>query len=1743
MKTKTLNETEGGTRMKGKVLSKTIFRKLMSLVLVVAMVAAMLPLKSAEAADEEQIPDYLCFTAVNETASLSFGKECGDIETSANEDVKLEYSFTGAANDWTPYVNHTKIVLNSAHPRVYFKGDNGTITGIDGNYSFFITDEVEASGNVMSIVSSDCSQTSIEGYGFSGLFYGCTGLKTAPELPATSLGEYCYQNMFYGCTGLVSAPALPATALAEGVYCYMFGGCTSLKVAPALPAKLLQPGCYSDMFRECTSLEVPPAFQCEGFADVGNYYGEYGATFAGCTSLTMTDSEDDAGGFTTPWGASVCFEIDEYLSYTDDQTLTFEGTAVPNPDIDDGCFIWYAKGATYVLNNGTTKADKSDNYGYITPEHGYFACNMDNVVTAHPNEGYAMDIVCLEGNSVTIRPNTENPDKYTDRIYTVGPGNKTITAVFHPWIFDTGEDSTGDSYLMAYCSIPTCPSGIVSEETAVKLHLDIDSSVTYTGNPVTASYTEGEEAAWNIATMNKAPAITYQQKVNDTWTDISSAPTAVGEYRAVAKLTINEQDYSIYKDFNIVKQKINSVAFSSEPSVSAGESAVTSGLVDDSSNYTAASSWTPETDENGKYKYNTSYTATVTFTPKANYEFADGATVPTGWSKASGSTSESLVITKSYSATAKAKITSVTAPSVTEQLTAFTTLSDQLTALKTNSPTAAVTVEDSSVSSMAVEWSLQTGASYSTNAEAVNTFVWEIPVAQYANYNLNGKTVKGSVDIKNPKHVHNLIYSAQGAVLSAYCSNNGTQGCVLDEASKQTLTLVAESSVYSGTEKTAAYKSGEATAWKNLTGNEAPTITYEKKNGENWTVMTSNPIAVGTYRAKAKINDDVIAYIDFSITPANISSVTFTDLTAPSAGAVAPSELSVPDTADYTGTVSWTPALTAGKFKYYTEYSATVTLSPNTNYRFTDAVTYPEGWTKQSSTTSEIVLSKAYATTDKAKIISVTTPDVIYQLASFTTKEGQLATLNSSFPTVAVTVEDSSVSSMAIEWMLKEGTAYSSESEAVNVFSWKIKPSEYSDYNQNGITLYGDVSTQNPVHNHEWQYTSDGTVIYAKCAKGGTEGCPYDENHKVSFSLTAGTPVFSGNAVVYDPLGTNGAIKPSNTGNWTGAGLAVPQEAVYYLDNSSMTKTTNANSGAAGEGKAPKNAGRYIAEVTVGEGTAAVKARVKFQISPAELTISQAEIGKKTYDGTISATVTKLVFGGLIEGDELVADSDYSVKAEFDKPNAEGPNKATKATVTVTLSSELKNYIIPVNTYVIDQATIEQATPTIDHSKKVPAYIGQKLEDVSLQDIKATVTRNGSNLTVDGAFEWSAPDTVLGSIGDKTFEVKFVPADTNNYCNVSNIMIDLEVSKNPQIISAEDISLVLGSSGKKIDAKALGEVKISYKVVNGEDIVEVDPETGEIKVLRTGQAKIEISTEETDLYKAGKRQIVITVKDSEELPVAVIVTEKNKNQDTEDKDADGKAAEDKDADGKTTEDKNADSKAADGKATSEEDDAGRKTTSIKRSDDVEKTGSVEIPETLEVNGEEKIVTEIAADAFKKETQLEQVAMPDTIEKIGRRAFKYCSELTNVEISNNVTQMNRSAFYGCKSLEKVELNDKLRYIGGFAFKKCTELKEITFGSGLKELGRSVFCGCKSLESVVIPKSVESMGKNLFYGCKSLESITIETTKLNKKNLAMNVFRNVPESLIIYVPTSKKKAYEKLFREKGLNEKVQIKAIGE
>ena len=204
-----------------------------------------------------QISDALCLTANTDETTVALNRKGSPSE------VTIEYSTDGCDN-WTPVDFSTAtgtgtIKLAKKDMKVYFRNASATATAFSNSASDYFQFEVQgsaaASGNVMSLVDKNFTATAIpNAYCFYGLFSGCTGLTSAPELPVTTLAEGCYQSMFSGCTGLTEAPELPAYTMEEGCYQSMFSGCTGLTAAPVLSAVKLAANCYQSMFSGCEKL-------------------------------------------------------------------------------------------------------------------------------------------------------------------------------------------------------------------------------------------------------------------------------------------------------------------------------------------------------------------------------------------------------------------------------------------------------------------------------------------------------------------------------------------------------------------------------------------------------------------------------------------------------------------------------------------------------------------------------------------------------------------------------------------------------------------------------------------------------------------------------------------------------------------------------------------------------------------------------------------------------------------------------------------------------------------------------------------------------------------------------------------------------------------------------------------------------------------------------------------------------------------------------------------------------------------------------------------------------------------------------------------------------------------------------------------------------------------------------------------------------------------------------------------------
>lgn len=195
--------------------------------------------------------DYLTFVALEDgTISFTYTEYVNPDAQDANY---VEYSID-EGQTWTRLNNvslEEKIItVNvSQGDKVLWRGDNSTL-GMEEEWlesgHFSSSGKVDVMGNVMSILYGSNFENKYEienHYALMGLFSDVSSGEQICDvvnaenliLPATTLSHYCYYSMFYGCTNLTTAPELPAVTL-SGYRCYgnMFSGCTSLNYIKAM---------------------------------------------------------------------------------------------------------------------------------------------------------------------------------------------------------------------------------------------------------------------------------------------------------------------------------------------------------------------------------------------------------------------------------------------------------------------------------------------------------------------------------------------------------------------------------------------------------------------------------------------------------------------------------------------------------------------------------------------------------------------------------------------------------------------------------------------------------------------------------------------------------------------------------------------------------------------------------------------------------------------------------------------------------------------------------------------------------------------------------------------------------------------------------------------------------------------------------------------------------------------------------------------------------------------------------------------------------------------------------------------------------------------------------------------------------------------------------------------------------------------------------------------------------------------
>ncbi|MDR3217326.1 MAG: leucine-rich repeat domain-containing protein [Clostridiaceae bacterium] len=179
---------------------------------------------------------------------------------------------------------------------------------------------------------------------------------------------------------------------------------------------------------------------------------------------------------------------------------------------------------------------------------------------------------------------------------------------------------------------------------------------------------------------------------------------------------------------------------------------------------------------------------------------------------------------------------------------------------------------------------------------------------------------------------------------------------------------------------------------------------------------------------------------------------------------------------------------------------------------------------------------------------------------------------------------------------------------------------------------------------------------------------------------------------------------------------------------------------------------------------------------------------------------------------------------------------------------------------------------------------------------------------------------------------------------------------------------------------------------------------------------------------------------------------------------------------------------------------------------------------------------IGSDIFRKNPNVLEVTIPDSVTSIANDTFSECPYLTHIRVDSGnkvykdidgvlfskdgkllkymaprnaieysipsgTTSIGDNAFFGCKSLTKIKIPQGVTSIGDYAFYECSILQTVKTSNGLISIGSYAFRRSGLIE-IEIPDGVTSIKEHAFEDCKRLTKINIPEGVTNIEDLTFD-----------------------------------------
>ena len=235
-----------------------------------------------------------------------------------------------------------------------------------------------------------------------------------------------------------------------------------------------------------------------------------------------------------------------------------------------------------------------------------------------------------------------------------------------------------------------------------------------------------------------------------------------------------------------------------------------------------------------------------------------------------------------------------------------------------------------------------------------------------------------------------------------------------------------------------------------------------------------------------------------------------------------------------------------------------------------------------------------------------------------------------------------------------------------------------------------------------------------------------------------------------------------------------------------------------------------------------------------------------TYDGTAKAATVEGELTGFDTPKILYKEKDSAEAAVETAPTNAGTYVAS---ITYTIG-ENTTYSVSVE-YTIGKAsvTVTAKNYTVKFGNPLPESLEYETDGLMGTD---TLSSIGVNVTI-GYKNAVTPS----AIGNYIIVVSGEENTTNYELNYVNGTLTI-IEKPAQTITANDVTLSYGNTGKKIGAATSGDGAITYAVKTGEDVIDVAAD-GTITALKVGTATVEITAAGTFEYAKATTTVTVTV--------------------------------------------------------------------------------------------------------------------------------------------------------------------------------------------------------------------------------------------------------------------------------------------